>query len=451
MSNGFIITVTRDPGRQLTVHPEKAAAIGLGNRKSAWIRFGNNRQYVQIVIDLEHSPENLGLSPGLIRALCLPDYPVYELAFSDSQLIIGPYIGLLVSREDQRLTGRRLRKMTVWLKEYAELHGAVVVFALDRVDRMRRQIEGYCYHPATNSWQRGEFPYPAAICRTIGLSPEWKNHWGAAIGDTLFNSGFFSKWQMCQWFSGDPEIGGYLPETVLYHSPQDVLNMLERFAKVYIKPVLGLQGRGIIRMSREDQQIVASYREDKVNQTVAFAHPDQAGEYLKGRIRPGKYLIQQGIDLLQYEGGLLDFRCIVQKNQSNCWRCQAIIGRVGENRSVVSNISSGGAAFTIEEILPKVIPAAEEHIRELINTIATLAVAVCNKLDKFGVNCGSLGLDIGIDTGERLWLFEINNRDPDPGIALDVNDQQLYQKIMAGPLYYAKYLAGFPAQRVSDD
>jgi hypothetical protein len=48
-------------------------------------------------------------------------------------------------------------------------------------------------------------------------------------------------------------------------------------------------------------------------------------------------------------------------------------------------------------------------------------------------------------------LFEINSRDPDPGIALDVNDRQLYQKIMAGPLYYAKYLAGFPAPGACDD
>jgi glutathione synthase/RimK-type ligase-like ATP-grasp enzyme len=451
MNSGFIIKVTRDQGCRLTVNPKKATDLGLGNRKFAWIRFGNNRQYVQIVLDRENAPEHLGLSPDLIKALSLPDYPVYEVAYAADQLIIGPYIGLLAVREEQRLTGRRLRKMTACLKEYAGLHGAVVVFALDQVDRKRCRIEGYCYNPATNSWQKGVFPYPAAICRSIGLSPEWKNHFGAVIGDTMFNSSFFSKWQMHQWFSEVPEVGCHLPNTVLYNSPQDALAMLERFAKVYIKPILGLQGRGILRMSKEDQRIIASYREGKVNQTIVFAHPGQAGEYLRGRLRPGKYLIQQGIDLLQYEEGVLDFRCVVQKNQANCWICQAIIGRVGESRSVVSNISNGGSAFTIDEILPKVILAAEEHIRELINEIATLAVVVCNKLGEFGVNCGSLGLDIGIDTEERLWLFEINNRDPDPGIALDINDRQLYQKIMAGPLYYAKYLAGFPAPGACDD
>jgi carbamoylphosphate synthase large subunit len=78
--------------------------------------------------------------------------------------------------------------------------------------------------------------------------------------------------------------------------------------------------------------------------------------------------------------------------------------------------------------------------------IADMAAAVANKLDEYGINCGTLGFDIGLDQMGRLWLIEINNRDPDPGIALDIHNTQLYYALKTGPLFYAKYLAGFAAE-----
>ena len=71
------------------------------------------------------------------------------------------------------------------------------------------------------------------------------------------------------------------------------------------------------------------------------------------------------------------------------------------------------------------------------------AINVCNTLDKYGINCGTLGLDIGMDPQWNLWLIEINNRDPDPRIAMDIHDVQLYYTLKTGPLFYAKLLAGF--------
>ena len=219
--------------------------------------------------------------------------------------------------------------------------------------------------------------------------------------------------------------------------------MLEKFPQIYIKPVLGLQGRGIVRMSMEKTILILKYRESGMNRIVTFEDPGKAAEYIGQRFRHGRYLIQQAVDLLEYKGQLIDFRCVVQKNQSNAWVCQAIIGRSGVKDSIVSNISSGGAASTAANILRKVIPASEANIEDLMAKIAAFAITVSNKLDEYGINCGTLGLDIGIDRKERLWLIEINNRDPDPGIALDIHDTQLYYTLKTGPLFYAKFLAGF--------
>ncbi|HEX3043655.1 MAG TPA: YheC/YheD family protein [Bacillota bacterium] len=443
MNNIVTIKINPDQHSELGIHPDKAVALELRSRKYACLSFGNRKQYVKIKMNPEISPEHLILSPNLIEGLHLPDYPVYEINIIHNEIVIGPYIGLLVSNEERKLTSSRLNKMLVYVKEYAKLHGAVVVFALNQVDQKNRLIEGYCFHPGRGCWQRGIFPYPASIYRTIGLSPEWKNHFLAALGERIFNSRFFNKWEMIQWFSKEPAIAPYLPETVLYQAPEDLLEMIQRFSKIYIKPILGLQGRGIFRLCVENQRLILEYRERGGNRRTIFPDQGQVVKYLGERLRPGRYLVQQAIDLLEYKGGLIDFRCVVQKNQANQWICQAIIGRSGVKESIVSNISSGGAAFTAENILRKAMPGSEAVVAETQNKIAALALKVCNQLDEYGINLGTLGLDIGLDSQGRLWLIEINNRDPDPGIALDIRDTQLYYTLKTGPLFYAKFLAGF--------
>jgi glutathione synthase/RimK-type ligase-like ATP-grasp enzyme len=449
MNNIVTIKPNQNHHSELMIHPEKAAAIGLGSKKFAYLSFGNQKHHVNISLNPEIDPENVLLSPALLKKLHLPDEPIYEIRVNQNEILIGPYIGLLVSDTDNKLTATRLNKMLVDVKDYSKLHGLIVVFALDKVDQNNRLIAGYSYHPVNKFWQPGIFPYPSSIYRTIGLSPEWKNHFLSVIGDNFFNSRFFGKWEMFQWFSKEPAINPSIPCTILYRSSGDVLEMLTKFPKIYLKPVLGLQGRGIVRLSMENKQFVFKYRENRENRIISFEDPTKAGEYLEMHFCHRRYLIQQAIDLLEYNGGLIDFRCVVQKNQSNAWICQAIIGRCGIKDSIVSNISSGGTAFTAENILRKTIATSEEKIAEWQKKIAAFAVTVCNKLDEYGINCGTLGLDIGIDSQGQLWLIEINNRDPDPGIALDVHNTELFYTLKTGPLFYAKFLAGF--QEMKDD
>jgi glutathione synthase/RimK-type ligase-like ATP-grasp enzyme len=444
MHNEFTIKTNPDQHSELTIHPQKAAMLKLDNKKFAYLSFGNQKHFVKIKMDQDLSPVTIGLSQNIVKTLYLPDYPVYEIGVNQNEITIGPYIGLLVSNKDHKLTASRLNKMLVYVKEYAKLHGALVVFALNKVDRQNRLIEGYCYNHLKKYWQKGVFPYPTAIQRMIGLSANWKNHLGSVIGDKIFNSRFFNKWEMYQWFSQEPTINPHLPYTMLYHSPPDALEMLNRFPQIYLKPILGLQGRGIVRISKENQLYTFKYREHYENRSAVCDTPDQADEYLHKRIGHGRYLMQQAIDLLKYRGGIIDFRCVVQKNQANAWVCPTIIGRSGVPDSIVSNISSGGSAFPSEKILSKIFPASEEMIVAVRQEITALALTVCNKLTEYGINCGSLGIDIGLDLQGHLWLIEINNRDPDPSIALDIRDVQLYYTLKANPLFYGKYLAGFP-------
>ena len=56
------------------------------------------------------------------------------------------------------------------------------------MDSANHLIDGYCYNPKTDTWQRGIFPYPLSIYNRSSLDEEWKNHFLSVIGDTVFNN-----------------------------------------------------------------------------------------------------------------------------------------------------------------------------------------------------------------------------------------------------------------------
>jgi glutathione synthase/RimK-type ligase-like ATP-grasp enzyme len=443
MYNTVTIKVLEERQTNVVIPMSKAIELNLINKKFVIISFGNQKQYVNIKISEELADDTVNISQNVMEELHLPEYPIYEISVNNNEIIIGPYIGLLLSSKDKRLTPSRLKKLMVYFKKYSEIHGAIVVFALNNVSTKNRLIEGYCYNPAVSSFQKGVFPYPSAIYRNIGLGDKWKNHFLSAIGDKMFNNHYFNKCEMYQWFSNNAELNAHLPITCLYKSSQDVLNALGMFENIYIKPVSGLRGRRIVKVSRQNDAYVFKYRNDNKNYTDILQNLNEVNDELHKRFSSGRYLIQQAIDLITYKGGVIDFRCIMQKNQSNKWVCKAVIGRCGDRDSIVSNISSGGRAFKGVDILEKAINMPIDKRIILKEKIIALAIKACAALDEYGINCGTLGLDIGVDKKLNLWLFEINNRDPDPSISMNIHDIQLYYDLKAGILLYAKHLAGF--------
>ena len=443
MNNPITIKPFSDKHAELVIHPSRAAEWNLEGKNTVYISFGKQKQYVHMKISEDASYENINVSTKIMEDMHLPEYPLYEIAVENNEIVIGPFIGLLVTEDDQNLTAHFLKKMMVYIRKYSELHGAVVVFALNKADKSTLTIEGYGYNPSENSFQKGTFPYPSAIYRTIGLSDTWKNHFLSTIGDKIFNNHYFSKWDMHNWFSVDTEINSHIPFTILYKSEQDILDMLQKFGKIYIKPISGLRGRGIYQVSKQNNGYTFKHREKDGNITHVCESESEASDYIQKNLSNGRYLIQQAIPLVQQDSRLIDFRCIMQKNQSCKWVCNAIIGRYGDKDSVVSNISSGGKALNAMDMLKDVLRLSDHQSIYLIRKMEVLALKICNTLDDFGMNCGTLGLDIGIDSLDYLWLIEINNRDPDPTIALDIHDEELYFHLKANPLFYAKALAGF--------
>jgi len=135
----------------------------------------------------------------------------------------------------------------------------------------------------------------------------------------------------------------------------------------------------------------------------------------------------------------------LQKDGTQNWICNAIIARLGAHGSVVSNVSNGGEAKTAIDFFREDMLLSEKDAFILKEKIINYCMEICSLLDKYGLNLGVLGLDIGIDKEGKLWLIEINSRSPNPAIVLRANDILSYYNILSAPLYYGKSIAGFKA------
>lgn len=434
----------------IIINEQLAEKLNLKRKKHGYAAFGIRKNYVDVVIK-KYLPENVVmLSERVIEHLNMPLFPVFEIKTRGNEIGFGPCIGILCGQKDEEITKRRLKKMTMNTLDYKRIHGAIIVFALDKVDKIKQLIEGYCYKHETDSWERGIFPYPSVIYRRTELNDEWKNYFLSVIGDTVFSNHSFDKWDMYKWFSSEPDINPHLPVTLVYKSNNDVIEMLERYRVIYVKPISGMKGFGVVKVSKEEKTITFRYRKDDKNIELITSNKKELEETIEKLFECKEYIIQQGLDLMNFDGGIVDFRCVMQKNEACMWICNGMVARIGAKESVVSNISSGGAALPADEVITEALAVSEKEAFEIKESVISLCVKVCRTLDEYGFNFGTLGLDIGIDKNKNIWLIEVNNRKPHPAIALRANDIRSYYTILACPLHYAKGLAGFGGKEVKD-
>lgn len=428
-----------------------AEQLNLTKRKRGYVSFGVKKIYVDIIISKVVDEKVITLAESVAKQLYIPPYPIYEVRTKGNEIILGPCIGILACQKEEALTKRMLKEISLNTADYQSIHGAVIAFSLEKVNKESNLIEGYCFNPEKETWEKGTFPYPLSIYRRSRLSEQWENHFLPLIGDSTFNNYSFNKWDMHRWFSKEVDIQRHMPRTIVYNEKKDLLHMLENHGSVYVKPIWGMKGFGVIRVNKDEDKLRFRYREDDNNVDIELDDEKQIDDTLDKLFAPGESIIQQGIELLTYDGGVVDFRCVMQKNETFSWECSSIIARVGAKESVVSNISSGGAALPAMDLIKIALATSQVEAFEIKEGIISLCMKVCNTLDEYGYNFGTLGLDIGIDKDKNIWLIEVNNRRPHPAIALRASDIQSYYTILTGPLRYAKALAGFGSKEEKKD
>ncbi|GIO31384.1 endospore coat-associated protein YheC [Paenibacillus albilobatus] len=319
----------------------------------------------------------------------------------------------------------------------------VFVFTPMDVNDSKKKIYAMEYDVKKGVWGRRWRPFPDMIydrCR-IQKSARFTqllkfrqryNHL------QFLNRPLRNKWTIYEVLSRRPEFNKYLPETRLFNGFADVHHMLKKTHVVYLKPINGTGGRGILRVERlkgDSYYYIQGRNHQRKIITPQKIHVSRLGSVLSGWSMKNRYLVQEGIAVDLPDGRVHDYRMLVQKNREGIWELTGIAGRVGARRSVTSNLHGGGHAVSFYRMMEQWIDD-EEKRNKVQRRAERLGVEVASFLEnQYGDLC-ELALDLAINKKGEIYLLEVNPK-PAREVFSQIGNAELYRKAIVKPLEYA--------------
>ncbi|CRK81104.1 YheC/YheD family protein [Neobacillus massiliamazoniensis] len=302
-------------------------------------------------------------------------------------------------------------------------------FTPGKVNIKQQKILGKAYE--NGQWIDKEFPFPDVIYNAsypVGDQAE-------QIVDYLFDRIPFTshsigdKISVYNRIKRAKEFKPYLIPFYKLTNVQIFYDMIKRYKKVIIKPITGHQGESVIFIEKDG---VDHY---KINDAglVSSIYEKELLNLISHKILEQDYVVQQFISSQTKSGQVFDFRLHVQKNGEGKWVITSIYPRIGRLGTITSNMGSGGYSTYLEIFLKTEFGDSWYDIQRYLEQFA---ISFSNHFDSlYDIELDELGIDVGIDPNQKLWLFEVNWRPGPPNIF------NVELDVAKNTILYAKYLA----------
>src|SRR5699024_9560923 len=117
-----------------------------------------------------------------------------------------------------------------------------------------------------------------------------------------------------------------------------ILDYLQKYKKVVLKPVSADGGRGIYAIEQQGNRFLMKYKDTEKN-----ISSEEFKEFYNINFKNRRYLVQKFVNSITKSGNPFDIRIQFEKNGKGIWQRAQTYARVGIYNKVVSNVSSGGA------------------------------------------------------------------------------------------------------------
>ncbi|UFJ59728.1 YheC/YheD family protein [Brevibacillus sedimenti] len=317
----------------------------------------------------------------------------------------------------------------------------VFVFSPRQVDFESRTVAGFEYR--NGAWRSGIFPLPDVIYDRCFVGPSYR-HYKPFVKKlqndpqiTFLGHGLSGKWQVHQMLSKSPELAAWIPPTEIL-TIAALREMLVTYGAAVIKPSAGTHGAGVVRIvpTLNGFEIVGRDRKNEpFSRTIRTAQGLKSfiASFTAGRT----FLVQPYLSLHAPDGTPFDVRVLVQKNGLGTWEITGKAVRLGDKRSITSNLHGGGKAVPLGPFLAQHYqPEVQTRIEQEIDRLAT---ELPPYLEKVHGRLVELGIDVGIDTAGNVWIIEVNSR-PGRTVFRLIDDPKARLRSIAHPVRYARYL-----------
>ncbi|WP_166244593.1 YheC/YheD family protein [Paenibacillus turpanensis] len=308
------------------------------------------------------------------------------------------------------------------------------------------KLTGFEYDFSLKKWVKREVPFPNVVYNRIPYRkfeqlPEVQRVLSEIESHPqlrMFNPHFFNKWQLFEWLRQSEETKGLVPNTRKYKDAVTLGNMLKSHPSLYLKPVKGKAGKGIMRINRSISKGKTVYtlivQEKEGTTRHHFGSISELTEQLEELKGNKDYIVQQAIKLAVHQTRPFDLRVLVQKDGKGLWRLTGVGARVAGASSITTHVPRGGSIDRPSKLLSGAF-GAREGKRILAKTKST-ALRIAKQIERScGQPLGEMSMDLGVDRGGALWFFEANSK------PMKFDEPKIRAKSLTRLVRYFAYLA----------
>jgi hypothetical protein len=437
-----------------------ADQIGLETGQKVEVRYGNKIWTGKVLVIRNLPPGNENkffFNPAVVSGPVPPDKTGLSLHFiSKGVFQLGPVLGILahMTGKEDRLFGEQTSFLKKLIRIGRTMNMLVYIFSPGDVYWEPGVVCGYTLDGTGEEkiWQQAFYPFPDVIYDR-GLFPsgdhrraagEFRKKMRSLAAGRYFNPAFFGKWKTHRWFQEHPSLCRHLPETALVEKDADIIKMLEHHPEIYLKPVGGSSGRGILKITRLKEG--ACFYEGRVGGRLQRSPVLNITEMLAG-LRPAlskrKHIAQQGIRLAKYRDRVFDVRALVQKDGAGRWVLTGMAARVARSGAFITNVHAGGKAEKVSTVLREAFSDngyLQEHVQANLRHLAILACIWIE--ERTGQKFGEIAVDLAVAADGQVWFIELNAV-PGRTVFRRIGATATADRALSRPLEYARFLAGF--------
>jgi glutathione synthase/RimK-type ligase-like ATP-grasp enzyme len=397
--------------------------------------------------------DGLRISEGLAGQMGIVNGASIRLQYKagTSTLVLGPLIGILVTRDYPQMPDKPFGSITMFCNELVEACTAqgvyVYFFTPNQIGSSSDSIEGWIF---SDGWQKAVMPVPDVVnnrlsSRKLESKPSVQ-HFMKEVKvqhqTTVFNEKFLDKAEVFDALKKDDSIARYLPESHVLRNLIMLKSMCSRYNNVFLKPVRGSLGKGIIRITRlSADNYQALYATAAGTRRQQFTSLIKFYSTISAKMKTSRYQIQQGLQLIEIQKRPVDFRALVQKDASGKWTVTSIVARTAGNDLFVSNLARGGTLSTVGEAVAKSNLSGISR-QDATHRLQQAALNIARSLDtQIPAHFGELGIDLALDTNGRVWLLEVNSK-PSKNDNTPLNDKKIRPSVRM-MIQYSRFLSGF--------
>ncbi|AGA58726.1 Endospore coat-associated protein yheC [Thermobacillus xylanilyticus] len=355
-----------------------------------------------------------------------------------------PAFAILTIEDDVQLFRGNRNNFADLIKTGRELGFTTYVVTVSQLKLSKPRVAGYTFSEETQTWKKGWFPLPDIVYNRVPMRedemlPAVRRKIAACLKHPnirLFNPAFFNKWSLFEWLSMSKTTRPYIPVTRRLISRESLRNMLKQHPFLYLKPVSGKAGVGImsVRLFKEKQlPYRLKLQQKKRSKTFRCGTFSALWNRIKKQSQGERYIAQQGIELAAYGDRQFDLRVLIQKNQRGQWDITGIGARLAGSASITTHVPRGGSIEEPEKLL--VGAFGPEHARKILTKVKSAALLIARQIERAsGHELGEMSMDLGVDKQGGIWFFEANSK------PMKFDEPHIRQKSLERIFQYSHFL-----------